>query len=119
MYIKKPKKEFNCLMCGKTSIMTRTSNQKYCGSEKKKIGCSYQQELIRKRQIRKNGIAYRTRFEVLLRDKFTCQYCGRKSPDVILHVDHKLAKSRGGIYHKDNLITACLECNVGKGDLII
>ena len=33
-------------------------------------------------------IGKKMRFEVFKRDKFTCQYCGRKAPDVILEVDH-------------------------------
>ena len=55
------------------------------------------------------------RFEVLKRDKFTCQYCGRKSPEVVLHVDHILAKSKGGTNEFLNLITSCETCNLGKG----
>lgn len=36
----------------------------------------------------------RTRFRILERDNFTCQYCGNKAPDVILHVDHKIPFSK-------------------------
>ncbi len=36
------------------------------------------------------------RFAVLMRDSFTCQYCGRSSPDVELRVDHRTPVSRGG-----------------------
>ena len=35
-------------------------------------------------------LSKKIRFEVFKRDKFTCQYCGRMSPDVILEVDHIL-----------------------------
>jgi 5-methylcytosine-specific restriction endonuclease McrA len=34
------------------------------------------------------AVSVRTRFEVFKRDDFTCQYCGRKSPDVVLEADH-------------------------------
>ena len=57
---------------------------------------------------------YALRWEVLLRDNFTCQYCGRSAPDVILHVDHKNPQVNGGTNDKDNLITACSACNIGK-----
>ena len=55
------------------------------------------------------------RFEVFKRDSFTCQYCGRKVPDVILEVDHIFPKSKGGLDEIVNLITSCFDCNRGKG----
>lgn len=55
------------------------------------------------------------RFNVFKRDSFICQYCGKKAPDVILEVDHIIAKSKGGIDEIENLLTACFECNRGKG----
>lgn len=61
------------------------------------------------------AISKRVRFEVFKRDKFTCQYCGRKAPDVVLHVDHIEPKSKGGSDDLLNLITSCSECNLGKG----
>ncbi len=63
-----------------------------------------------------NG-AYRVRFGILQRDNFTCQYCGRSAPDVILHVDHKIAVVDGGTDEDENLITACSACNIGKEHL--
>ena len=57
----------------------------------------------------------KVRFEVLKRDRFTCQYCGRKAPDVVLHVDHIHPVADGGIDDMTNLVTACSECNLGKG----
>lgn len=59
-------------------------------------------------------IPARMRFEVLERDEFTCQYCGARAPDTILHVDHVVAHSNGGPTSPDNLITACRDCNFGK-----
>lgn len=55
------------------------------------------------------------RFEVFKRDKFTCAYCGRKAPDVVLHVDHIHPKSKGGASSLLNYVTACSDCNLGKG----
>jgi hypothetical protein len=57
----------------------------------------------------------RLRFEVFKRDSFTCQYCGRKAPDVVLHVDHVHPRSQGGSDDLLNLVTSCVECNLGKG----
>lgn len=56
----------------------------------------------------------RLRFQALQRDAFTCQYCGRKAPDVVLEVDHVIPRSSGGSDSLENLRTACRECNQGK-----
>lgn len=60
-------------------------------------------------------ISKKTRFEVFKRDRFTCQYCGRMSPDVILEVDHIKPIAEGGTNKMINLITSCRDCNRGKG----
>ena len=59
------------------------------------------------------------RFEILTRDKFTCRYCGRKSPNVELHVDHIHPVAKGGTNSPDNLCAACVECNLSKKDKLI
>lgn len=56
------------------------------------------------------------RFEVFKRDSFTCQYCGAKSPDVVLEVDHISPVAGGGTNDILNLVTACKDCNSGKRD---
>lgn len=55
------------------------------------------------------------RFEVFKRDNFTCQYCGGKAPDVVLHVDHINPVAGGGDNDIMNLVTSCEPCNLGKG----
>jgi 5-methylcytosine-specific restriction endonuclease McrA len=56
------------------------------------------------------------RFEIFKRDSFTCQYCGGKAPEVLLHVDHIEPVSKGGGNDLLNLITSCEPCNAGKSD---
>jgi HNH endonuclease len=63
-----------------------------------------------------SALGVRTRFEVFKRDAFTCQYCGRKSPDVVLQVDHIVPRADGGLNDVINLTTSCWECNHGKSD---
>jgi 5-methylcytosine-specific restriction endonuclease McrA len=53
-----------------------------------------------------------TRFNVFLRDRFTCQYCGSKED---LTFDHVIPRSRGGQTRWDNVTTACSPCNLAKG----
>lgn len=62
------------------------------------------------------GVSKRKRFEIFKRDKFTCQYCGRKSPAVVLECDHIQAVANGGTDEIENLVTACFDCNRGKSD---
>jgi len=62
------------------------------------------------------GLPKSIRFEVFKRDKFTCQYCGQKAPDVLLHIDHIEPVSKGGTNEIVNLITSCFDCNLGKSD---
>lgn len=62
------------------------------------------------------SISKKMRFEVFKRDGFTCCYCGQKPPQVVLEADHIDPKSKGGEDDINNLITACFECNRGKGN---
>lgn len=54
-----------------------------------------------------------SRRNVMRRDDFMCQYCGKKSD---LTIDHIIPKSRGGKDTWENLATACEKCNVHKGN---
>jgi len=60
-------------------------------------------------------LSKKKRFEVFKRDGFQCVYCGKTPPMVILEVDHILPKSKKGTDDYENLITACFDCNRGKG----
>lgn len=60
------------------------------------------------------ALSKKKRFDVLKRDSFTCQYCGAKTPDVLLEVDHIIPKSKNGSDSIDNLVTSCFDCNRGK-----
>jgi hypothetical protein len=64
---------------------------------------------------RRKGIPERLRFEVFKRDAFTCVYCGRRPPQVVLHCDHRTPQALDGPTTILNLVTACDDCNLGKG----
>jgi 5-methylcytosine-specific restriction endonuclease McrA len=68
------------------------------------------------RILTRKKISKKTRFQVLNRDGFTCQYCGRRPPVVKLHVDHVVPVSKGGKNHISNLVTSCQDCNLGKSN---
>jgi hypothetical protein len=65
-------------------------------------------------EFTRKPLSVRTRFEVFKRDDFTCHYCGRRSPDVVLEVDHIVPVVEGGTNDPINLATSCWECNSGK-----
>jgi len=63
----------------------------------------------------KKDVKY-SRSNVLLRDKFTCQLCG-KSPSIKeLTLDHVKPRSLGGITSWTNIVAACRGCNSRKGN---
>lgn len=55
------------------------------------------------------------RHSILARDEHRCQYCGRRLPASQLSLDHVIPRSRGGETTWDNVVCACLRCNVKKG----
>lgn len=67
----------------------------------------------------RKAISKKLRFEVFKRDKFTCQYCGKKAPDVILVIDHIQPVSKKGTNDILNLITSCQSCNQGKSNIVL
>jgi len=59
-----------------------------------------------------------TRFNVFLRDRFTCQYCGQRFPTHELTFDHVIPRCKGGRTTWENVVTACGSCNLRKGSLL-
>lgn len=57
-----------------------------------------------------------TRFNVFLRDRFQCQYCGEVSASEDLTFDHVVPRSRGGRTTWENVVAACQGCNLVKGN---
>lgn len=64
--------------------------------------------------IDERNVNKKIRFDILVRDNFTCNYCWRSAPDVILHIDHMLPFSKWWKTTTDNLITSCSDCNLWK-----
>jgi len=53
-----------------------------------------------------------TRFNLFLRDHFSCQYCGTRGD---LTFDHVVPRASGGITSWENVVAACSRCNLRKG----
>ncbi|MBN1912092.1 MAG: HNH endonuclease [Pirellulales bacterium] len=56
-----------------------------------------------------------SRHAIFARDGGQCQYCGRRFPLGQLSLDHVIPRSRGGMSTWENMVCACLKCNVKKG----
>lgn len=57
-----------------------------------------------------------SRHNIFERDGATCQYCGCQLPKSQLTIDHVLPQSRNGGESWENLVIACVTCNVKKGN---
>jgi 5-methylcytosine-specific restriction endonuclease McrA len=55
------------------------------------------------------------RRNIFARDANLCQYCGKRFATSELSLDHVLPTCRGGDTSWENLVCACVRCNVRKG----
>ena len=62
----------------------------------------------------RQGLRFNRR-NVFARDGNLCQYCGKNFPTSELSLDHVVPRSRGGITSWENIVCACVACNVRKG----
>jgi len=56
-----------------------------------------------------------SRKNILMRDRYTCQYCHRTMPSGELTLDHVIPRSRAGETTWENLVACCHPCNNRKG----
>ena len=71
--------------------------------------------MLREYQKVKHGIRF-CRENILLRDDFTCQYCGAKNLNDkdFLTLDHVVPRFHGGKTNFTNIVAACHSCNLEK-----
>jgi hypothetical protein len=88
---------------------------------KEAISWGKKMALVRTKEVLDKPCAnIRMRFQILERDNFMCQYCGRTPQDgAKLVIDHVNPVSNGGKTELSNLITSCFECNSGKTDILL
>ena len=56
-----------------------------------------------------------SRKNILMRDRYTCQYCHRTLASGELTLDHVIPRSRAGESAWENLVACCHSCNNRKG----
>jgi 5-methylcytosine-specific restriction endonuclease McrA len=56
-----------------------------------------------------------SRKNILMRDRYTCQYCLKVMPAGELTLDHVIPRSRAGESAWENLVACCHPCNNRKG----
>lgn len=65
---------------------------------------------------RRRQAAGMKRARIFVRDRFTCQYCGKRAKSAEeLTLDHITPRARAGRATPENLVAACVECNRRKG----
>ena len=57
-----------------------------------------------------------SRKNILMRDRYTCQYCLKSTPSGVLTLDHVIPRSRSGETTWENLVACCHYCNNKKGN---
>lgn len=75
--------------------------------------------IITKKYYKNRYIPEFSKINLLYRDDFTCQYCGKKFSDKDLTMDHVIPKSQGGKKIFDNIVMSCRKCNELKADKYI
>ena len=60
-----------------------------------------------------------SRQNLYYRDNYTCQYCNRHFPTSQLTYDHVIPRSKGGKTSWTNVVTACVRCNLKKGNKLL
>jgi len=71
--------------------------------------------LVCNKYIRKKHSVRYSRYNLLLRDNFKCQYCGTDLDLGSITIDHVFPRARGGVTKWENVTSACGRCNSAKG----
>ena len=84
-------------------------------SQRQQMGMPSVIRLLEYRRIPHQSRAL-SRKNILMRDRYTCQYCLRIMPSSELTLDHVIPRSRSGETTWENLVACCHPCNNRKGN---
>src|SRR3954452_20308649 len=65
-------------------------------------------------KVPKHTVKFNRR-NIFARDNNQCQYCGKRFATSELSLDHIVPRSQGGAASWENIVCACIDCNVRKG----
>ena len=113
--------EFVCYVCKRLAIIrppsSVVSRSHYTPESIVALMEERWQALLKAQSRIRAEVAVGLRFDVFKRDGFRCRYCGQSADDgAILHADHVTPQSKGGPTTLENLVTACIACNLGKSN---
>lgn len=60
-----------------------------------------------------------SRRNIYVRDNHQCQYCGKVPKKEELTIDHVIPRSKGGKTTWENVVLACIRCNMKKGSKLL
>ena len=68
------------------------------------------------RMMEDDPVPESVRYRLLKKANGRCSLCGATKKETVLHVDHIVPRSRGGLNDESNLQVLCLKCNFGKSN---
>ncbi len=106
------KRAINLFLLGKVEVLEEYGKEIHSVSFSIKLPSVVR--LLRMVKRARGSIKF-SRQNIYGRDKYRCQYCGKKFPSEELTYDHIIPKSRGGKTKWSNIVTCCISCNRKKG----
>lgn len=106
------KRAINLLFLGKVELVEEYDQD--IRSTSLVIKCPAVVRLLNAFRRHKKGVRF-NRINIFARDRYSCQYCGKKGKIADLTYDHVIPRSQGGKTEWTNITTACSICNGKKG----
>lgn len=122
--LKKGKTERRCRECGEVFTPEYGNKRRiFCGASCMRKNVNRATRALRKAKSRGNDVEAFNPLDIMMRDKWKCQLCGRKTPrklrgtinDCAPELDHIIPLSIGGEHSKRNTQCLCRMCNQNKG----
>lgn len=110
LHVCNTKRALSLVMAGKAEIVLNGRGMIHSASDAFELPSIIKLQYMVKRPRPRISLSKR---EILRRDDYTCQYCGRKSHH--LTIDHVVPRHMGGKHTWTNLVAACSPCNRRKG----
>jgi 5-methylcytosine-specific restriction endonuclease McrA len=99
----------------------RLKNFQYCAEEDDWVRTASTQiqvprviRLLDYEKVPRHTVKFNRR-NIFARDNNQCQFCGKRFPTNELSLDHVVPRSQGGLSSWENIVCACIDCNVRKG----